>query len=723
LKNILIPINVLGIGGMEKVLVNIANNLDKGKYKVHIAYIEDGSYRSLVKPHIELIKLRKKPFIHLPNELLKIINSKNIDVVLHSWPKLGVYSYIQSTYSKTNASVIFRVPISLERYVQHHRILDNAIARHIISGTLKSSDQIIALCNEMGDELIKQFQLPKDKLRIIYNPIDIEHIQKKMVEYNPFENSNHVNILSIGRLEYQKGFDVLIYAFEKIIKNIPHAKLTIIGTGTQKEKLQKLVQTLKLSQHVQILPWTENPYPYIHYADLFVLPSRYEGYPNVLLEALACGTKIVATDCPSGPKEIIDTKYGWLAKSEDPDDLAEKIIIALKSEIDKEMLKTRAQSYDIKKIVKSYEEIIDNVTRQKVLIFTPKLGGGGAEKIAVMLANHLTKQFNTTIAYIQDGAYCKELNQSVKKLELHSRRTRGIIFEMEKIYKIERPHIVLTTQPHATLSVVLWKLLTKRPVKTIARLQNLPESITKNPFKKALYSLAFTKPDVLVAQCQDMKEHLQKTFNIPNEKVHVIYNPVNIEDIHKKITSQNPFKDKEAINILSVSRLEYVKGIDILLKAFKIVKSQMPKAVLTIIGTGSYETKLKQLACELNLQDSVDFLGWQDNPYNYMYYADVVVLASRREGLPNTLLEALACGAKVVATDCPTGPAEIIGQDEKYGWLAPVEDFEKLAQKIIEALQNKPKNTEEYITETFGSEKIFEQFSKIVVKILDGNSK
>uniref|UniRef100_A0A7V4FG06 Glycosyltransferase n=1 Tax=Fervidobacterium pennivorans TaxID=93466 RepID=A0A7V4FG06_FERPE len=723
MKNILIPINKLGIGGMEKVLINIANNLDIGKYKVHIAYVEDGSYKSLVKPHVELTKLPTKNTARLPKEILKIAYLKNIDVILHSWPKLAVYSYLQSTHLKTNIPTIFRVPISLNRYIEHRKILNNVIVRRLISNTLKSSDKIIALCNEMSDELIEKFQVPRDKLRVIHNPIDIDHIDQKMVEYNPFENSRSVNIVSIGRLEHQKGFDVLIKAFAKVIKDIPNAKLTIIGHGSQKEKLEKLAKNLYLSDYIQILPWMDNPYPYLHYADLFVLPSRYEGFPNVLLEALACGTKIVATDCPSGPKEIIDAKYGWLAKSEDPDDLSQKILIALKTEIDKKALKERAREYSLKKIVREYEETIDIATRPKVLIFTPKLGGGGAEKIAVMLANHFTERFNTTIAYIEDGAYSKLLSDKVRKVKVLSKRTRWIIFEMEKIYRLERPRIIFTTQPHATLSIEIWRTLTKRPVKTVARLQNLPETVTKNALKRALYTLAFTKPDVLIAQCYDMKEHLQKTFNIPTEKLHVIYNPVDIQEINKKMTEHNPFEDKDAINILSVSRLEYEKGIDVLLKAFKIVKNQIPKAKLTILNTGSYEEKLKQLTQELNLEDDVEFLGWQDNPYKYMHHADVVVLPSRREGFPNTLLEALACGAKVVATDCPTGPAEMIGKDEEYGWLAPVDNPEKLAEKIIEAITSNKKKAEKYINEKLNPEKTFERFSKIIVKTLEMGEK
>lgn len=721
MKNILIPINKLGIGGMEKVLINIANNLDIEKYKVHIAYIEDGSYKSLVKPHVELVKLPTKNITRLPKEILKIAHSKNINVILHSWPKLAVYSYLQSTHLKTNISTIFRVPISLNRYIEHRKFLNNTLTRWIISNTLKSSDKIITLCNEMSEELIEKFQVPKDKLKIIYNPIDIDHIEQKMVEYNPFENSRSVNIVSIGRLEHQKGFDVLIKAFAKVIINIPNAKLTIIGYGTQKEKLEKLTNSLNLSNYIQILPWMENPYPYIHYADLFVLPSRYEGFPNVLLEALACGAKIVATDCPSGPKEIINTKYGWLAKSEDPYDLSQKILTALRTQIDKNTLKQRAREYNLKKIVTEYEETIDNTTRPKILIFTPKLGGGGAEKIAVMLANHFTKNFNTTIAYIEDGVYSKLLTDKVKKIKLRSKRTRWLIFEMEKIYKLERPHIIFTTQPHATLSIEIWKTLTKKPVKTIARLQNLPEKLVKNPLTKALYTLAFTKPDALIAQCYGMKEHLQKTFNIPTEKLHVIYNPVDIQEITKKMTEHNPFEGKDTINILSVSRLEYEKGIDVLLEAFRIIKNQIPKAKLTILNTGSYEEKLKQLTHELSLENDIEFLGWQDNPYKYMHHADVVVLPSRKEGLPNTLLEALACGAKVVATDCPTGPAEIIGKDEKYGWLVPVDNPEKLAEKIIEAIKSPPKkNTKQHILEKYNTGKKIEEYIEILSKSLTG---
>lgn len=719
----------LGIGGMERVIVNIANNLDKEKYRVYLAYVEDGSYKTLVKPHVQLVKLPSGNSVRLPRIVSNLVEDEQINVVFHSWPKFAVHAHLQNVFRKKRTRVIFRVPVSLKQYLKaNYRAFDNPIFRKVLSNTLSFSNHVVALCYQMARELIQGFSVPESKVSVIYNPVDLQYVQKMAGETNPFEDTNGgPHILSIGRLEYQKGFDVLLKAFPKVLNAYPHATLTILGTGRLKRELCSLSERLGIAHKVNFFEWTDNPYAYLKNADLFALPSRYEGFPNVLLEALACGTKIVATDCPFGPSEILGTngEYGWLVPPEDPDVLANTIIEALKTPVDSGRLIARASEFELERIVKKYEELFQNIARPNVLVFTPKLGGGGAEKISVQLANHFTKHFNTSIVYIEDGPYSKLLSKEVAKLKLNANRVRMTFFELSRLYNILKPDVIFTSQPHATLAVVLWRTFTRTPVKLVARLQNPPENLVRNPIKKYIYGLAYKLPDVLVAQCNEMRDHLSRIFKIPGEKLRVIYNPVDIERVRTLMREGNPFgtdglsSQRSRVNILSVSRLEYEKGVDVLIKALKLLLEKVPNAHLTILNTGSYESELKRLVSQLALASRVEFAGWQDNPYKYMYHADVVVLPSRREGLPNTLIEALACGAKVVATDCPTGPAEIIGRNERYGWLAPVDDPVRLAEKILEALSSTPRpGVEKFLSETFPAERIVERFVEVINSVL-----
>ena len=213
---------------------------------------------------------------------------------------------------------------------------------------------IVAQCAEMKADIIETLSLDKDKIVYIYNPVDLEEIKSLKIEFNPFKKEN-INIVAIGRLAYQKGFDNLIDAFQLVSKQIANAHLIILGDGPLKNDLTKRVIDQQLVGKVEFLNFQENPYPYLFFSDMYVLSSRWEGFPNTMLEALACETKIVSTDCKSGPKEILgENEYGFLVKENSPELLAEAIITYL---LEKSKTQKRADFFDVRKIVKEYESL------------------------------------------------------------------------------------------------------------------------------------------------------------------------------------------------------------------------------------------------------------------------------------------------------------------------------------------------------------------------------
>ncbi|AVR00346.1 hypothetical protein OBCHQ24_15490 [Oceanobacillus iheyensis] len=158
------------------------------------------------------------------------------------------------------------------------------------------------------------------------------------------------------KINPQKGFDVLLKAFKQVNTTLSNTHLTIMGEGKQREELEFLAKDLNLEQNVSLVGYKENPYPYYYYSDLYILSSRYEGFPNTLLEALACGTKVIATNCKSGPIEIIeDNNYGVLVPVDDEKVLAKSIIEYLKLE---NRTGNRANFFDINKIINEYESLL-----------------------------------------------------------------------------------------------------------------------------------------------------------------------------------------------------------------------------------------------------------------------------------------------------------------------------------------------------------------------------
>jgi glycosyltransferase involved in cell wall biosynthesis len=215
-----------------------------------------------------------------------------------------------------------------------------------------------------------------------------------------------------------------------------------------------------------------------------------------------------------------------------------------------------------------------------------------------------------------------------------------------------------------------------------------------------------------------MKKDLLEFFSLSPLKTCVIPNPVDIKKIHESIeNSPNPYKPG-SIHLVSVGRLNYQKGYDLLLKVLKLCLEKVKELHLTIVGEGSEEESLKKMAAELELGDSVSFIGHQDNPYPFMDHADLFISSSRWEGLPNAVLESLACGTPVLAFDCPGGTNEII-VDDKNGWLVPSEDIEAMSGKIVALVRQKKwlkfKN-EALLPEKFICENVVKSYEKIIIK-------
>jgi glycosyltransferase involved in cell wall biosynthesis len=192
----------------------------------------------------------------------------------------------------------------------------------------------------------------------IYNPVQVEEIRSSIQSHHPDTLNSGYKIVSAGTLEHRKGFDLLINAMSKIVKKINKIHLTILGDGPEKENLRKQIKSLNLSDHVTLEGYQKDPYLYLSKADLYVLSSRYEGLPNAMLESLACGTPVVAFNCPGGIDEIIiNESQGVLV----PENDIEALSMAIEKQI-RSQKHTKSSllpdKFDIKTVVPAYEELV-----------------------------------------------------------------------------------------------------------------------------------------------------------------------------------------------------------------------------------------------------------------------------------------------------------------------------------------------------------------------------
>jgi len=202
---------------------------------------------------------------------------------------------------------------------------NNIIKKKLFKLIYKKSDLIIVNSLDFKKEIFNKFNL---KSTCIYNPIDKNNIKKKskLIIKKPFKNNKSLKIITIGRLVNQKDHLTLLKSIN-LLKNILNLEVIILGRGLNETKLKMYIQKNDLTKIIKIIKFKKNPYPYIRHSDLMILTSKYEGLPNVLLEGIALKKFIISSNCPTGPREILNNgKGGFLFKTGSYYDLAKKII-------------------------------------------------------------------------------------------------------------------------------------------------------------------------------------------------------------------------------------------------------------------------------------------------------------------------------------------------------------------------------------------------------------
>lgn len=229
--------------------------------------------------------------------------------------------------------------------------------------SLKNAVAVIAVSRSLGEE-IKRLIDPDLSIRVISNPVlseDFEQRSRAEIEW-PWQDSGLPTVIYVGRLAPVKRIDLLLEAFHKCNARLP-ARLLVLGEGSESHAAKKLATELRLGDSCRFLGYSDNPLPWIRYADLLVLCSDYEGFGLVLVEAMACGTQVVATDCPYGPADLLENgRYGRLVPVGDAEALAQAIEASLNSPwTSVDDLKEHAGQFGARQAIVQYVEVLNHV--------------------------------------------------------------------------------------------------------------------------------------------------------------------------------------------------------------------------------------------------------------------------------------------------------------------------------------------------------------------------
>lgn len=336
----------------------------------------------------------------------------------------------------------------------------------------------------------------------------------------------------------------------------------------------------------------------------------------------------------------------------------------------------------------------------KVALFLPSLKGGGAERVMVNLANEFTKNGLDVDLVLADaqGEYLSIVSEKVNIINLSKSRVLFSLISLIKYLKSEKPAVLLSTMAHANIIAVLATWLAGWNNRVFVRETNTVSvtlaqtSLMNRVVWRVLIHLFYKKATAIIAPSQGVACDLEEVAFLPKDSVNVIYNPIvtpELKNLADKPLLHRWLYQSEFSVILAVGRLNKQKDFPTLIKALKITREKQDVRLI-ILGEGELRVSLMQLITDLDLSDYVEMPGFKSNPFNFMRNADLFVLSSAWEGLPGTLIQAMASGCQVVSTNCPSGPSEIL-ENGKYGSLTPVGDANALSCAIIDALNSDSK--------------------------------
>ncbi len=358
-KLLLMTPNLHG-GGAEKVMVNLLNSFDRQRIEPIFMTAElKGPYTRLLPADLEVVDLGVSRIRYVLPKLIKEINRIRPDAILSTFERLNFSLLLAKPFIPKATKIVIREVNLPSRTLTAYGAVRRKLYRQFYRRLYPLADRIVAQSDQMNREIVAYSGVRADKVTTIHNPIDVGRIAALSETANPFAGCSGLHIVSVGRLEHQKGFDLLLRAFKQFHERYPQSTLHILGDGSLKDELTQLAAELGIGEQVRIAGFQPNPYRYIRHADLYVLSSRYEGFPNVLLEALACRAKIVAADCDSGPRDILlKPEQGLLVEANSADSLAAGMLRAMEDPLLGSGGYARAMDYDCPRLTCLYEQAL-----------------------------------------------------------------------------------------------------------------------------------------------------------------------------------------------------------------------------------------------------------------------------------------------------------------------------------------------------------------------------
>jgi len=357
------------------------------------------------------------------------------------------------------------------------------------------------------------------------------------------------------------------------------------------------------------------------------------------------------------------------------------------------------------------------IFKKQIIFFNPSIEDGGVEKNLINICNGLASHFEVILITANSNkkykftSDVKYISPNTNFFDKKSRLIKIIVCVYLIFKNFYGKKINIFSFQSNIIAIIISKLLKN---KIIIRANSSPNYYANNYFKKNLMAIFFNFADKIVVNSDHFKSEFQKFFKLKPLRIYnLMEKSEDLKKLYKKKIKFNFFdKEKDALKIISVGRLVYQKDHITILKALDLIKHKK-KFLFCLVGKGDQKNNLLKFIKNRGLKSRVKLIGYKKNIYPYYKKADLFILSSKYEGLPNTLLEALSMGTPIISSDCKTGPREIL--KNKYGKLFKVGDYKVLSKLII--ISKKKQKLINVKDDRFDFEKNLMKYKKVILSL------
>jgi glycosyltransferase involved in cell wall biosynthesis len=706
-KKVVLFVDRLGSGGADRQVVELARSFAGLGHWVDLVAGEVNTPFE-IPAGARLVVLGGRSLPRLTTGLARHLRREQPDLLIASKERGNTVAPLARVLARAPTRVVLRLATHLTLAAANRARFIYRLIPSAARLTYRLADDLVAISAGVARDAERVLGLPEGRVRVIHNPVDVARVRAEATRAvdHPWlqPDSDAPVVIAAGRLSAQKDFSTLLRAFARL-RETTDARLLILGEGKDRIQLEAEVKALGLAGSVQLPGYTTDLAAHMARGRLFVLSSRWEGFGNVITEALAVGASVVATDCESGPREILaGGRYGMLVPVGDDAALAEAMRISLATPVDRSRLQERAAVFTPERAVAAYCAVgfgghaptpergtaaasptILFVINDAPFFLSHRLPAAEAARDAGLDVHVATPPSSSSDRIRQLGFTFHAVRLS--RSGTHPLREAVSALQLLRLYRQVRPDIV----HHATIKPVLYGGFAARLVRvpasvsTITGLGHLFTGRARSTrvmggIARFLYrgALAHPRSRIIFQNPDDLRAFVEGGLVRAGQAVLIRGSGV---DLNQFRVVAEPGGDPL---VILPSRMLWSKGVPEFVEAAGMLQREGVAARFALVGSTDPSNPAAIPEDRLREWDAsgvVEWWGFRDDMPEVLASSHVVCMPSAYgEGVPKALIEAAACGRPIVTTDAP-GCREIV-LDGENGFLVPVGDARAVARAI-----------------------------------------